>query len=170
MAPRGPRCDTHHPTAVLNSVAALNRFTPHNLLTRGPATTRMRQRSASLLPLGSEVLGVAATPPVFFAHPHSDGLVDHVKGIIFARRRLPSSSFDSYIIAMGKQSLVLLFLLSLVVAVSVVIVISEDQAIAQLRNDLAKSQMVIVLQHNDNEVLQARLTDLEEKAARKKTE
>ena len=65
---------------------------------------------------------------------------------------------------MKKPNIILLLLLSLVVLISVVININKDKVISQLRSDLQKSQMLTVLQHNDNEVLQARLTDLGEKS------
>jgi hypothetical protein len=71
-------------------------------------------------------------------------------------------------IGIRAQYFVFLSALSIVVIIFIVIVINKDKVISQLRSDLVKSQMVTVLQHNDNEKLQARLTDLEEKSGGKK--
>jgi hypothetical protein len=61
-------------------------------------------------------------------------------------------------------SLVLLF----VVIIFVVITVNKNKDISELRKDLIKAQFTVILQHNDNEILQARLTDLEERSRQKK--
>jgi hypothetical protein len=61
-------------------------------------------------------------------------------------------------------SLVLLF----VVIIFVVITVNKNKDISELRKDLIKAQFTVILQHNDNEILQARLTDLEERSRQKR--
>jgi cell division protein FtsB len=71
-------------------------------------------------------------------------------------------------LAIGKQYILFLLLVSLVIGISIVVIIGKNKVISQLRSDLLKSQMVTVLQHNENEALQAKVTDLEEKSRQKK--
>lgn len=68
----------------------------------------------------------------------------------------------------SKRYLLFLLLLALIALAFSVVVIKKNKEISQLRSDLLKSQMVTVLQHNENESLQARLTDLEDKLGGKK--
>jgi hypothetical protein len=60
-----------------------------------------------------------------------------------------------------KEYIVFSLVLLLIVIIFVLITINKDKDLSELRNELTKAQFAIILQHNDNEILQARLIDLE---------